>query len=173
MERPTKRNQNSLFNLINNTGSQTLSESDWTHITDDLVALVPNQERGPIEAFIEEAFKLISRRLTLFLFRTRAQRKKSGSEDINLVSHRRFEAVVSILITVLATALLLAPITILYLMANRGLPQIGVIFAFVLVFAACCALFTKATKQEIFMATAAYGAVLVVFLGNTTNSSRT
>ena len=171
LERPTVRNQNSLYNLISNTDSQTLSEAEWIHNLDDLVAVIPDQERGPIEAFIEEFFRFVSRRLTLFLFRTRSQRLRSGNEDIDLVSHKRLNVIVSIFVTVIATALLLAPIAILYSMSNKGLPQIAVIFAFVLLFATLCALSTRATKQETFMATAAYAAVLVVFLGNNAGSS--
>lgn len=66
----------------------------------------------------------------------------------------------------LATALLLFPVFILYELESSAVHQILVIFAFTLAFAACCSLFTKAKKQDVFAATAAYCAVLVVFLGN-------
>ena len=166
LEPPTERNSNSLYNLISNTGSQTLNEATWIRHLDDLVALVPDQERGFVEASIEETFKLISRRLTSFLFRTKSQRRRSGKEHINLYSHQRFETVASVLVTVMASVLLLAPIAILYTMPRKGLPQIGVIFFFIQVFAVCCALLTTAKKHEVYMTTAAYAAVLVVFLGN-------
>ena len=82
------------------------------------------------------------------------------------MSSERIDSLVSVLFAVLATALLLGPIAILATMQEKGLPQVGVIFASILVFAACMAGITQAKKQELFAATAAYAAVLVVFLGN-------
>ena len=46
--------------------------------------------------------------------------------------------------------------------------QIFTIFVFTLAFSACCSMSTKVPRQVIFIATAAYSAVLVVLLGNTT-----
>ncbi|KAK4695137.1 hypothetical protein P7C71_g2560, partial [Lecanoromycetidae sp. Uapishka_2] len=50
---------------------------------------------------------------------------------------------------------------------SRAGLQIFVIWAFTMVFSACGSIFSKARKQEVFTATAAYSAVLVVFLSNT------
>jgi len=47
--------------------------------------------------------------------------------------------------------------------------QILTVFLFILAFAASCSIFTQAKRQEVFAATAAYSAVLVVFLGNASN----
>lgn len=168
MQKPTERNQNSLYNMLVNTGSQTQGESKWVQYRDDLIALAHDNERSRLNVFVEDAICAVSRTAALALFRTKSQRQRTGREHdhINLVSHERLNAVTSIFITVIATALLLAPTAILHEMPAKGLPQIGVIFGFVLLFALCCAVFTCAKKQEIFMATAAYAAVLVVFLGN-------
>ena len=100
------------------------------------------------------------------MFRTKEQRIKSGTELVGLLSRERFNAAISIFITILATALVLLPVGILWKVENSAVHQILVIFAFTLAFAACCSLFTKAQKQEVFAATAAYCAVLIIFLGN-------
>ena len=74
---------------------------------------------------------------------------------------------------VLSTALLLLPVLILSKIRTHDHDQeymILVIFLFTLTFSACCAIFTMAKKHEVFAATAAYSAVLVVFLGNTQNN---
>lgn len=47
--------------------------------------------------------------------------------------------------------------------------QILVIFFSTMVFAGSCSSLTSARRQEVFAATAAYCAVLVVFLGNSSN----
>ena len=166
LDRPTSQNQNSLFNLISNTGSQCLSEAAWIHNLDDLVALLPDQAPSPVEALIVKIFKCISRRLTLFLFRTQAQRERSGSEDIHLFSHDRLDAVVSILINIIATAVLLASIVILDSIQREGLARIGIIFAFASIFATSCILLTKTTKQTTVVATAIYTAVLLLGSGS-------
>ena len=71
------------------------------------------------------------------------------------------------LLTIIATALLLFPVFILDQVVKDGVRQLLVIFAFTLAFAACCSIFTNARKQEVFGAAAGYCAVLVVFLANT------
>jgi len=49
--------------------------------------------------------------------------------------------------------------------------RLGVVTAFVVVFAAFLALFTSAKRSDIFATTAAYAAVLVVFLSQGENAS--
>jgi len=48
--------------------------------------------------------------------------------------------------------------------------QILTVFLFTMAFSASCSIFTQAKRLEVFAATAAYSAVLVVFLGNATNA---
>jgi hypothetical protein len=53
------------------------------------------------------------------------------------------------------------------LKSNRAiLAAIGVLMVFTLLFAAAMSLLTKARRHELFAATAAYCAVLVVFIGS-------
>ena len=83
-----------------------------------------------------------------------------------------------LVITVLAAILLLVPVFILFELQpkhrseykRKSTFQIVVVFVFTMLFSASCSIFTKARKQEVFAATAAYCAVLVVFLGNTSNA---
>ena len=114
------------------------------------------------------------------LFRTPEQKIKTGSlPHLNLVSPERFDAFLRAILTFLAANLLLVPVIILFELQptnkaqikSQGRFQILVVFLFTLAFSACCSIFTKARKQEVFTATAAYSAVLVVFLGNTSTIS--
>ena len=112
------------------------------------------------------------------LFRTPEQKIKTGTlPHLNLVSPERFDAFLRAILTFLAANLLLVPVIILFELQptneahykSQGRFQILVVFLFTMTFSACCSIFTKARKQEVFTATAAYSAVLVVFLGNTSS----
>lgn len=112
------------------------------------------------------------------VFRDKDQKFKTGSMPyMNLVSPKRFDVLLKVILTLIASVLLLAPVFILFKIQptkpsqvqDRSRSQMAVVFLFTLTFSACCTIFTKARKQEIFTATAAYSAVLVVFLGNTSN----
>ena len=96
---------------------------------------------------------------------------------MNLISPERIDILLRILLTIIAAVLLLAPVIVLVQLqpneasqvSQRNWLQILTIFLFTLAFSASCSIFTKARRQEVFSATAAYCAVLVVFLGNTSN----
>lgn len=76
-------------------------------------------------------------------------------------------------------ALLLLPVLVIwelqstqqYEARRAGRNQLLTIFFFTMGFSACCSILTKARRQEIFAITAAYCAVLVVFLGNTSTTN--
>ena len=130
-----------------------------------------DQERSLPNALVEESCKALSRSLTSAVFRTPTQRKRTGKEAyLNLISQRRLEYVANVFVTIVATLLLLLPVAILDQVQLPSLAQLAVIFGFTLLFSFCCFMFTKARKQEVFAATAAYAAVMVVFLGNSNNN---
>ena len=110
--------------------------------------------------------------------RTRVQKEQSGHDpDINLISARRLDIFLRILLTIITLILLLAPVVILVQLqpnepsqvTRRNWLQVMTIFLFTLAFSGSCSIFTRARRQEVFAATAAYCAVLVVFLGNKSN----
>lgn len=96
---------------------------------------------------------------------------------MSLISPYRLDVLLRIVLTIIAVALLLIPVLILYEtqpttvseIKSSSRTQIITIFSFTVAFSASCSIFTKARRQEVFTATAAYCAVLVVFLGNASN----
>ncbi|KAL9118280.1 MAG: hypothetical protein Q9187_005178, partial [Circinaria calcarea] len=64
IKRPTRRNQNSLYNAIQNTQSIATSEADWIGLYDDLAALAHGPEDGWFNGFLEDIFRKTSRTLT-------------------------------------------------------------------------------------------------------------
>ena len=111
------------------------------------------------------------------IFRTSEQNRKSGNEDIQLISADHLDIVARMIVTVVAAMLLLFPVFALFRLQpashaefhRKSNYQILTVFLFTMLFSASCSIFTKARRQEVFTATAAYCAVLVVFLGNTSN----
>jgi hypothetical protein len=71
----------------------------------------------------------------------------------------------SLVATVVSSVLPIAGVIVLYFVENT-LARIGIIAGMTALFSLCLALLTAARKSEIFAATAAFSAVLVVFLGS-------
>ncbi|PTB49369.1 hypothetical protein M431DRAFT_9962 [Trichoderma harzianum CBS 226.95] len=100
-------------------------------------------------------------------------------EEISLDSHRSvgryyeksISAATAIISILIAAFLLVGPITALYFVANDA-AKLGMLAAFTALFALSVGLMTNAKRAEIFASTAAYAAVLVVFVsGNISNST--
>ena len=112
------------------------------------------------------------------LFRTQEQKVKTGDEALYLVSLERLEKVLRTVVTILAVMLLLVPVYVLLKLKTTEVSQfernsdyqILTIFISTIIFSASCSIFTQGKKQEVFTATAAYSAVLVVFLGGNISS---
>lgn len=71
------------------------------------------------------------------------------------------------LVSVIAGVFLLVPMIVLSFVTSQKV-RLGVTVAFVLVFAVALGWFSKATNDALMGAAAAYAAVLVVFVGQTT-----
>ncbi|KAL8843887.1 MAG: hypothetical protein Q9176_001849 [Flavoplaca citrina] len=179
IRRPTMRNQTSLFNFIYGTQSIVASEARWIREGADLAAVAREEEHGWFNGFLEDTLKKISPRATQVIFRTKEQKIVTGQENVFLVSPFRLDVFLRIVLTILAAILLLLPVVILFELQpaeasqvrRKGGFQILTIFLFTLLFSASCSICTKARRQEVFTATAAYCAVLVVFLGCTLNTN--
>ena len=65
MKRPSERNQTSVFNMINNTGSLVTMERDWIRNGPDLIAVAQDQEHGWVNGFLEDTLNKISRKATM------------------------------------------------------------------------------------------------------------
>lgn len=177
IKRPSLRSQRNVHTLIHNTESLVHTEADWIREGTDLAALGCAADRGWLNNFLENTLNTISRTATRTLFRTHEQKIKTGDEALHLVSLDRLDNILRAVITILAAILLLVPVFVLFKLQptnvseveRKGNYQILTVFIFTLLFSASCSIFTQAKKQEVFTATAAYSAVLVVFLGNTSN----
>lgn len=91
---------------------------------------------------------------------------KTEDPHVHYYSAERLGILIKVIVAVASTALLLIPIYLflVYSFSSKLMALITLIFA--LIFATAVSVFTTARRQEVFAATAAYCAVLVVFIGN-------
>jgi hypothetical protein len=91
-----------------------------------------------------------------------SQTQTTGT-NVLYTSSKRLAGFVSVLSTALAFGLLFGAIEALHGQQDHP-KRLGILAGFVLAFAICVALFTGAKRTDIFAATAAYAAVLVVYV---------
>ncbi|TVY42734.1 hypothetical protein LOCC1_G004107 [Lachnellula occidentalis] len=116
----------------------------------DLVALRVPAEQDRLSSFIQNNFSL--------LFQT-----SSPDGATTYISERSVSHFVAIFSTVLAAIMLFGAIISLYYVKNPH-ALLGMLSGWTVLFAACVGLLTNARRDQIFGATAAYAAVLVVFV---------
>lgn len=106
------------------------------------------------------------------MFRTAELREKAGADpSVKLYTSERVETFVNLLLTPVLCIMLVLPIIAMYTLNISGAKSayrsaVVVLILFTLLFAGSMPLFTKAGRNEIFAASAAYCAVLVVFISN-------
>jgi hypothetical protein len=98
---------------------------------------------------------------------------KTTDPSILYFSPSRLRNTVNIIIAMVIIALLAAPIFTMYKLSNMSTERttyaaLGVLMIFSLIFAATMSMLTMAKRHEVFAATAAYCAVLIVFIGSQT-----
>jgi hypothetical protein len=125
-------------------------------------------------------------------FRTPEAQEKTTDPFVSFYSSSRIDKLVNILITFVIFCLLVIPVVTMYQLTNTAahvvtdaqgnmtttsqadidsrdtFNAVGVLIVFTLLFSAAMSLLTKAARHELFAASAAYCAILVVFIGNFT-----
>jgi hypothetical protein len=116
-------------------------------------------------------------------FRTPELRDKTTNSYIALYSSTRIDKLINILITFFIFILLVIPVITMFHLTSQStadgsgdskmnantrntINAVGVLIVFTLLFSAAMSLVTKAARHELFAASAAYCAILVVFIGN-------
>ena len=110
------------------------------------------------------------------IFLTPELRRKAGKQEVNYFSQGRVNKLVNLIITAVIFILLIIPVVVLYELSNQTqhadpFEAVGILIIFTLLFGAAMSSLTTATRQELFAASAAYCAVLVVFISNVTTQT--
>lgn len=143
-----------------------------------------------LDRFLKKIFRCKSPPLQKY-FRTPELRAKTTDAYISLYSSSRIDQLVNIIITLVIFLLLVIPVVLLFQLTSTAievseggnptittgqsagnvntrntLNAVGVLIVFTLLFSAAMSLVTRAARHELFAASAAYCAILVVFIGN-------
>ncbi|KAL2845201.1 hypothetical protein BJY01DRAFT_214391 [Aspergillus pseudoustus] len=136
------------------------SETIYTD-RDDLVALVRPPVEDRISSFLRDHCSL--------LFMDRKRTGTANSSPLVYLSSTRIAVIAAILNIILAAAMLFGSIFNLYYVEGPK-KRLAIVAAYTVAFALCVGLLTNAGRAEVFAASAAYAAVLVVFVSGNLQS---
>ncbi|KAF2685664.1 hypothetical protein K458DRAFT_416885 [Lentithecium fluviatile CBS 122367] len=166
LQRATERNHKSVWNWIFHSAPLVQEEAKTFDKDRDFVAIVDAKEGSWFDGRVETALSRFGGPFTRQLFISKRDRSSTSDKLVRLYSKRRIDIFSRLIITILAVILLMAPVIALFGTNEKGAIKILIIFLFTMAFSVALSLCTKAKRHEVFAATAAYCAVLVVFLGN-------
>jgi hypothetical protein len=162
LKQPSKKEHRSYFNFIWNEKPLYKDEYAFIYREDDFVRL--GRQDDSWLGYTEVFFSV----LPDWILKGRAIGK--GTQ---FFSNARTVRLVKMIAVTCTSLLLVLPIVVLYLLTASGASdgvKIGVTVVFVVLFALALAGLTHASRHDLFAASAAYCAVLVVFLGNVPGS---
>ncbi|PSN69310.1 hypothetical protein BS50DRAFT_490981, partial [Corynespora cassiicola Philippines] len=172
-QRPSNRDYTSVRSWFHNEAPLSYQpEEEFIKRREDLITLRNGREWSGFDGCIEDFVRwLPCRGLTKRLFTTQELREKTNSEFIDYYSTSRIERLVGLIITLVIFILLILPVVAMYKLTSIGdrnstFDAVGILVVFTLLFSAAMSLVTKAKRHELFAASAAYCAVLVVFISN-------
>ncbi|KAK5120562.1 hypothetical protein LTR85_006218 [Meristemomyces frigidus] len=179
LHRPTKRDYESVRSFFRDKEPIVRPEAQFIRRREDIVTLRTGRESAGFDGFVEVGLGKLDRflsksfgsRVVQNVFLTPELRAKCKDGDVDYYAPSRINALVNIIITIVIFILLIMPVVIMYEVTNLGqrqsaLDAIGVLIVFTLIFGMAISSLTTAKRQELFGASAAYCAVLVVFIGN-------
>ncbi|KAF5005890.1 hypothetical protein FDECE_7703 [Fusarium decemcellulare] len=126
---------------------------DYLDTEGDLVSLKAPAETDPLSRLLREHWP------------GKEEVSRDGMHRISRFEERSITIAVALINIIVAISLLVGSITSLYFVTSPA-AILGMICAFTIVFALSVGLMTNAKRAEIFAASAAYAAVLVVFVSN-------
>ncbi|KAF2005156.1 hypothetical protein P154DRAFT_571370 [Amniculicola lignicola CBS 123094] len=160
---PSSRAKENVQTWMNQYKPLVKSEADFI-LKSDLLTLDSTEDRGRFDEIIERAVeRVLPRNLGYRLLSSKETRVMTSDQNVHIYKPGRLRMLSRVVVTLVVVALLLVPILVLYNVHTSLRRFLTIIFS-ILGFAFIVCLTTKARKVEIFTATAAYGAVLVVFV---------
>ncbi|CZR67627.1 uncharacterized protein PAC_17526 [Phialocephala subalpina] len=136
------------------------SEASYLSHPLDLFSVVP-KEKTPLRRLLErwKTFRIH----WLWKEEKAPELPLYDKENVNYISDKKIDTFITVLIIVVGMAMLIAPMWVLEYL-SKPVAKLGTITAFVVVFLGCVSYASVAKPFEVLAATAAYSAVLMVFL---------
>ncbi|PVH80177.1 hypothetical protein DL98DRAFT_588719 [Cadophora sp. DSE1049] len=170
LEKAPVRNHIANFTWMHNEKPLNAEKREFMNNADDFVSISRHTERR-FEDFIESW--LDSKDPNFFVKRflkTAEERRKTDSEYVDHYSKSRLALLAIVLQVLVVAVLFLVPVFILFLVPTNRAVMAVTASVFVLAFTVAISFMTGAKIQEIFFGTAAYAAVIIMFLGNINQS---
>ncbi|KAL1639172.1 hypothetical protein SLS58_008140 [Diplodia intermedia] len=174
-QRPSDRDYYSVRNFHHRFAPLNEDDEEYIKHREDIISLKAGREWAGFDGFVENTVFKLSKIFPgikrPFCDDELRRRTNSKVTKVHFLSPARIEAFVGLLITVVIFILLIIPVFAMYRLASFRdtkdiFAAIGVMMVFTLLFAAAMSLLTKAKRHELFAASAAYCAILVVFITN-------
>ncbi|KAK4540552.1 hypothetical protein LTR36_009082 [Oleoguttula mirabilis] len=179
LQRPSGRDYASVRNWFRMNEPIIQQEMNFVRRKEDLITLRTGREYASFDSLVECGLSRLDSVLVRHfkchgirnMFLTPELRAKSSDEDIHYYAPERVETLVNAIITGIIFILLILPVVAMYELSDIGrraspFEAIGILIIFTLLFGGAMSALTEARRQELFAASAAYCAVLVVFIGN-------
>lgn len=171
-QRPSNRDYTSVITWFNNW--KPLVKKEWYSLQQwqDMLTLRQGREWAGFDGFVERMLTKCDCALVRRIFQPRDLLEKTeDKKHLHYYDAKRVESFVALIITVIIFILLVLPVVVMYQLTSIGtrsstFTAIGVLVVFTLLFSAAMSSLTKAKRHELFAASAAYCAVLVVFISN-------
>ncbi|KAF2771714.1 hypothetical protein EJ03DRAFT_267982, partial [Teratosphaeria nubilosa] len=167
LQRPAKRDYQSVLNRFDAKEPLIAEQSAFIRKKEDIITLRTGRESAGFDGLVERGLTTLDQRI----FVTEELREKTDDIRIHYYAPSRIDKLVNLLITAVIFVLLALPVVVLYRVTegpqrNSPFEAVGILIIFTLLFGCAMSTLTKATRQELFAASAAYCAVLVVFIIN-------
>ncbi|TVY81623.1 hypothetical protein LSUE1_G004824 [Lachnellula suecica] len=165
LSRPTRRSHRNFMDYIYTEHPFSRENERFIYHEHDFVTLEQPEESW-LDDVLHKLMGHCKKGILRDVFVSPDDQKKTSDPYVHYYSEARLGVLIKVIIAVASTALLLIPVY-LFLTCNLSAKLMASItLIFVLVFSTAVSLLTEARRQEVFAATAAYCAVLVVFIGN-------
>ncbi|KUJ23408.1 uncharacterized protein LY89DRAFT_713875 [Mollisia scopiformis] len=171
LEPAPPRHHLGLFDYMRNRKPLAPDRDDFILHVEDFVSVAKKSESGTRITDVLEIFMASCPRIAKFLhlkriLQTKREREKIEDDTVDQYSEFRFGVLNKVVAVSAAVCTLLIPVMLLFLVDMSKQAMAWLVFVFVLAFCVMVSVVTGARAQDIFIATAAYAAVLVTFLGN-------
>ncbi|KAI1418060.1 hypothetical protein F5Y13DRAFT_34754 [Hypoxylon sp. FL1857] len=136
-----------------------INEDEHSYLDQDDLVCLKRKDKVPLRQLIDNSLRL----RTLSIWRDKSHATPQGSENVSYFSDEKMNVFVSAVITFIGTALLIVPLWILQTIEDSNM-KLVVITVFIFVFLSVLSSVLVTKPFEALGATAAYAAVLMVFL---------
>ncbi|KAF2665254.1 hypothetical protein BT63DRAFT_483118 [Microthyrium microscopicum] len=168
LSRPSTRNYTSLLDHLELNGELNDDMEDWFLCSNEMVSLSQDAKGSWLDDRLEEMLNYIPFSQKLF---TDKMLRLDNNEGLTVRYYRkdRIEVLSRVVAVIIIVLMILAPVGILSTLTDRPKMSYGIVCIFTAVFAVMLSFCTRLGQNEIYMVSATYPAILVVFLSNSQN----